>query len=227
MTELEERLGYEFRDTSLLQCALTTPAHRMDHPDEPDNQRLEFLGDAVIGLLSADSVFHEHPDEKEGALTVRRTHLVSTKALASAAETLGLRAHLLRNKGASPLPPCAKALTDALEAVFGAIWLDGGLEAARRAFARLDLPFANDLEEGRTNPKGYLQVKAQSMKPPRTPLYSVISTEGPDHAPTITAEVQVRGLGSARASGPSRNAAEAAAATALLESMKAATGTVE
>ena len=106
--ELEERIGYTFKDAALLERALTTPACRMDRPGVLDNQRLEFLGDAVLGLLSAEYVFKSHPDEQEGALTVRRTHLVSTVALAEAAEKLGLRDFLKRNAGATELPPRAK-----------------------------------------------------------------------------------------------------------------------
>ena len=112
LAQLEQRLGYVFRDKTLLERALTTPACRMDHPELPDNQRLEFLGDAVFGLLSADAVFAAYPDEQEGPLTVRRTHLVSGAMLAKVAERMGLRDHLRRNKGASPLPPRAKPLSD-------------------------------------------------------------------------------------------------------------------
>ena len=217
---LEERLGYKFRDPLLLMRALTAPARRMDHPQEKDNQRLEFLGDAVVGLISADFVFAENPDEQEGPLTVRRTHLVSGAALARAAETLGLRNHLRRNSGAQPIPPRAKILTDALEAVMGAVWLDGGLDAAREVFRRLDLPFDEPLDEWAANPKGHLQVKAQAMKPARKPEYVVDSMSGPPHNPEITVTVTVAGLGSATATGHSLRAAEAAAASKLLQQVE-------
>ena len=128
MTDLEETIGYEFRDLSLLDRALTTPACRMDRPECADNQRLEFLGDAVFGFLAADALYAMYPDEQEGPLTVRRTHLVSGATLAEAAERIGLRHHLHRNKGASELPPRAKPLSDAMEALMGAVWLDGGLD---------------------------------------------------------------------------------------------------
>ena len=87
MTELEEKIGYAFRNPELLARALSTPSVRMVDPSAKDNQRLEFLGDAVFGLLSAEAVFRAHPDDQEGLLTVRRTHLVSGAALASAAES--------------------------------------------------------------------------------------------------------------------------------------------
>ena len=216
MTELEEKIGYAFKDRSLLDAALTTPANRCEHPDVEDNQRLEFLGDAVFGLLSADAVFKAYPEEREGALTVRRTHLVSGKALIAAAERIGLEASLKRNAGAQPLPPHAKVLADALEAVMGAVWLDGGLAAAQAVFARLGLPLDERLNEWRTNPKGHLQVIAQAMNPTRHPVYEVDRVTGPSHAPTATVTVTVEGLGSATATAGSQRQAEVEAASALL-----------
>jgi len=219
--ELEEKIGYSFRDTALLERALTTPACRMDHPETLDNQRLEFLGDAVLGLLSAEFVFKSHPDEQEGALTVRRTHLVSTAALAEAAEKLGLRNFLKRNAGATELPPRAKVLTDALEAVMGAVWLDGGLDAARVVFSRLELSREADaLDAWGANPKGCLQVKAQAMRPSRKPVYEVLSSVGAAHAPVVTVRVSVKGLGAAEATAISKSAAEVAAAATLLKKIQ-------
>ena len=220
MEVLEKKLGYRFRDRTLLARALTSPACRMDRPDAKDNQRLEFLGDAVFGLLAADAVFSAYPDEQEGPLTVRRTHLVSGAVLAEAAERMGLRDHLKRNRGAAELPPRAKPLSDAMEAVMGAVWLDGGLEAARLVFARLALPVRDALDEWRTNPKGALQVKAQALRPPRKPVYSIDSVTGPDHAPVVTVTVEVAGLGKATATATSKTAAEVAAAMALLEKVQ-------
>lgn len=218
--DLQERIGYVFKDAALLERALTTPAYRMDHPKALDNQRLEFLGDAVFGLLSAEVVFKTHPDEQEGPLTVRRTHLVSTVALAKAAEKLGLREFLKRNAGAKDLPPCAKALTDALEAVMGAVWLDGGFEAARKVFAKLDIPReVSDLDAWSANPKGFLQVKAQALKPSRKPEYETLNSVGAAHAPVVTVRVRVDGLGEAEATAVSKTAAEVAAAAALLRKL--------
>lgn len=219
MTELERKIGYEFRDSALLVHALTTPACRMDHPERGDNQRLEFLGDAVFGLLSADAVYSAFPEDAEGLLTVRRTHLVSGAALADAAERVGLRDFLKLNQGASPIPPHAKVLADAIEAVMGAAWLDGGLPAARAVFAALDLPFKESFNEWDANPKGYLQVKSQAMHPPRRPVYEVTQVGGVAHAPVVTVHVSVSGLGEAEATAGSKTAAEVAAASALLEKL--------
>ncbi|MGN0852642.1 MAG: ribonuclease III [Kiritimatiellia bacterium] len=219
--ELEKKIGYTFKNAALLERALTTPACRMVDPAAKDNQRLEFLGDAVFGLLSADAVFKAFPDEQEGQLTVRRTHLVSGTALAAVAERIGLRAYLKRNAGAHELPAGAKVLADAMEAVMGAVWLDGGLDAARAVFAKFELPFAGDLNEWDANPKGFLQVKAQSLRPPRKPVYAVVKTEGTAHEPIVTVRVSVSGLGAAEATAISKSGAEVAAAKALLEKLQA------
>lgn len=216
MTELETVLGYAFRDADLLATALTSPAFRMDHPDAVDNQRLEFLGDAVFGLLAAETLYRTYVDEDEGALTIRRTHLASTVALAEAAERLGLRRFLRQNAAARELPSGAKPLADAMEAVLGAVWLDGGLAAVRDVYARVWPAAARPLDAWSTNPKGHLQVLAQSLRPPVQPVYTVVSVTGPDHAPTVTVSVAVHGLGTAAASGSSHHAAEAAAAAKLI-----------
>ena len=200
MTELEEKIGYEFRDPALLDRALTTPACRMSDPAAADNQRLEFLGDAVLGLLSADAVFAAYPEEQEGCLTVRRTHLVSGAVLAEAGER-------------------AKAIADAMEAVMGAVWLDGGLAAAQGVFSRLGLPIDAPLNEWADNPKGHLQVRAQAHKPPARPVYEILKSEGPSHAPIVTVRVAVEGLGAATATAGSKTAAEIAAAAALLQQL--------
>ena len=220
MTELEKKIGYVFKNASLLETALTTPACRMDRPEVEDNQRLEFLGDAVFGLLSADAVFAAYPWEQEGALTVRRTHLVSGAALTAAAERIGLGDSLRRNAGAAPLAPHAKVLADALEAIMGAVWLDGGLEAARTVFEKLELPIDEKLNEWGSNPKGHLQVLAQAMKPSRHPVYTVNEVKGPSHAPIVTVTVNVPGLGKATATSGSQRQAEIDAASALLTELE-------
>ena len=219
MNELEETLGYTFRDATLLERALTSPACKMSSPDMPDNQRLEFLGDAVLGLLAADALYAVHPDEPEGALTMRRARLVSGSMLAATAERMGLRKWLRRNVGAHELPVRAKALADALEAVMGAVWLDGGLQAAKKVFDGLGLPVNERLNDWSANPKGFLQMKAQALHPPRRPVYTVIDVTGPSHDPVVTVSVSVEGLGTAKAVAGSKTAAEVAAAASLLEGL--------
>ena len=211
-----EIFGYEFANGALLEEALTTPAYRMDVPDARDNQRLEFLGDAVLGFLSAERLYAEFPSEEEGPLTVRRTHMVSSAALCAAAVRLGLAARLRRNKGAAELPPTSKTLADAIEAVVGAAYLDGGFDAAKRVFAALELDANADEGEWSGNPKGELQVRAQALKPPRHPVYELLKTEGKAHEPVFTVRVTVDGLGSATASARTHKQAEALAAAQLL-----------
>ncbi len=208
--------GYRFTNPGLLDTALTTPAFRMTNPDAQDNQRLEFLGDAVLDLLAADQLFAEAPAEKEGSLTVRRTRMVSTPALCAAATRLGLAPLLKRNTGAAPLAANAKVLADAVEAILGAAWLDGGLPAARRVFAALELEANAEGRAWSDNPKGDLQIKAQAMIPPRHPAYELLDTKGKAHAPVFVVRVSVDGLGSATAEAGSRKEAESAAAAKLL-----------
>ena len=214
-----EIFGYEFENAALLEEALTTPAYRMDVPSAKDNQRLEFLGDAVLGMLSAERLYTEFPDEQEGPLTVRRTHMVSAAALCEAASRLGLAARLKRNRGAAELPRNAKTLADAIEAIIGAAYLDGGFAAAKRVFDELELTANAGETEWSGNPKGELQVRAQAMKPPRHPEYELLKTEGKAHEPVFTVRVTVDGMGSATASARSHKQAESLAAAKLLATL--------
>ena len=211
-----EIFGYTFADESLLEEALTTPAYRMDVPDARDNQRLEFLGDAVLGMLSAERLYAEFPSEQEGQLTVRRTHMVSSAALCDVAARFDLAARLRRNHGAAELPRNAKTLADAVEAIIGAAYLDGGFAAAKQIFEALELNANAAESEWSSNPKGELQVRAQAMKPPRHPVYELLHTAGKAHEPIFTVRVMVDGMGSATASARTHKQAEALAAAALL-----------
>lgn len=212
-----EFLGYEFMNDALLEEALTTPSYRMDVPRARDNQRLEFLGDAVLQLITSERLFAAFPDEDEGLLTVRRTHMVSSSALCAAAVRLNLADHLKRSHGAAPLGPTAKTLADAVEAIIGAAYLDGGADAAGRVFSALGLQMDTETVKWGGNPKGTLQVKAQAMKPPRHPVYTLIETSGKAHEPVFTVGVEVEGLGKATASARSHKEAEALAASRLLD----------
>ena len=215
---MAEIFGYAFRNGALLTEALTTPACRMVRPDAPDNQRLEFLGDAVLGMLAAERLYAAFPEEAEGPLTVRRTHMVSAAALCAAANRHGLIARLRRNRGAKALSPKAKTVADAVEAILGAAYLDGGFAAARTVFETLGLPTQGDVDDAWfDNPKGELQERAQALKPPRHPVYELVKSSGAAHAPVFTVRVTVEGLGTAEASAGNHKQAEAAAAAALLK----------
>lgn len=215
-----EIFGYAFNDASLLEEALTSPSCKMDDPAAKDNQRLEFLGDAVLGLVAADSLYNAGPSMDEGALTVRRTRIVSAASLCAAAAKTDLATRLKRNKGASPLPESSKTIADAVEAVIGAAWLDGGFDAARAIFSFLALDARRENDGRSANPKGDLQILTQSMEPPILPEYKIVSVSGKPHEPVITVEVSAAGAGSARGSARSRKEAEAKAAAKLLDELK-------
>jgi len=212
-----EIFGYEFKSEALLDEALTTPAYRMQHPDAQDNQRLEFLGDAVLGMLAAERLYAELPREHEGSLTVRRTHMVSSAALCAAAARFGLADRLKRNRGAEPLPENSKTLADAIEAIIGAAYLDGGFAAAKAVFEALALTSNAERGDWSVNPKGDLQIRTQAMKPPRHPEYTLLGTSGKAHEPVFTVKVAVEGVGEAIAKAGTRKEAEQLAAAALLK----------
>jgi len=214
-----EIFGYGFKDAALLEEALTTPSYRMQFPQAKDNQRLEFLGDAVLGMMSAERLYAEFPREQEGPLTVKRTHMVSAAALCEAAMRNGLRERLRRNRGADELPPNSKTLADAVEAVIGAAYLDGGFAAAQEIFQALELPANAEIAEWSGNPKGELQVRTQAMTPPRHPAYAVLSVAGKAHEPVFTVKVVVEGVGEATGVAGNRREAEALAAATLLRSL--------
>ena len=212
-----EFLGHDFADEGLLAEALTTPSCRMMSPDIRDNQRLEFLGDAVLGLLAAERLYAGFPRQQEGSLTVMRTHMVSTTALCAAADRQGLVPRLRIASHLPPLAKNAKTVADAVEAVIGAAYLDGGLPAARKVFERLGLTANAEEGEWNGNPKGELQVRAQAMRPPRHPEYTLVATAGKAHEPVFTVKVSIEGLGEATATARTHKAAEARAAARLLE----------
>ncbi len=216
MDEIKSIFGYTFAEPRLLETALTTPSCRMSEPEREDNQRLEFLGDAVINFLAADRAYHEFPAAQEGELTVKRTHMVSTQALCASAVRLGLKDLLRRSKGASPVRDNSKELADAMEALVGAAWLDGGLDAARQLFDAFGIETNAQAGEWAENPKGLLQNKAQSLRPHRRPVYETLSVGGVSHEPIFTVRVEVPGVGTAEAEARSRKEAEAAAAARLL-----------
>lgn len=219
---LEEALGHKFHRPELLDQALTHRSAVHSRGKVPDGyERLEFLGDRVLGLLVADLLVHRFVREQEGELTRRHTALVRRDSLVRIACNINLGEHLKLSKGEAEAGSRASPtlLADVCEAVIAALYLDGGIEAVRPFIERYWTPL---LEEDAIPPrdaKTALQEWAQGQKLP-LPVYRVVSIEGPSHQPMFTVEVSVRGLPPAEARGRSKRAAEQVAAQALLARVK-------
>ena len=221
--ELERRIGHTFADRDLLERALTHASVGDGAREVRHNERLEFLGDRVLNLCAAERLMALDPDAREGEMSRRLASLVNYHACARAAERAGLPPALRLSASASKVGARRSdaVLGDACEALIAALYLDGGLEAARafferfwaEAFEHLDTPRAKD-------PKTQLQEWAQGQALP-LPSYEVVSRTGPAHAPVFTVAVRVQGFGEARGEGGSRQAAEKAAARAMLVKQEA------
>jgi len=213
--DLETALGHRFARPALLAEALTHPSAA--GPARPDNQRLEFLGDRVLGLVIAETLHAAYPDESEGTLAPRLNALVRRETLAEVAGEIGLGAHLAlgRSENVSGGRRKTAILADAMEAVIAALYLDGGMAAARgfiedRWTTRLRAP-----AEAPQDAKTRLQEWAQGRGLP-PPAYRVLGREGPDHAPLFTIEARLETGESTRAEATTKKAAEQAAAARLL-----------
>jgi ribonuclease-3 len=225
LAALQNRLGYKFRDENLLRLALTHPsvAHESGVATA-HNQRLEFLGDAVLQLVLTQKLYEQFPEFEEGALTKSRAKLVNRATLAGHASALDLGAHLILSRGeeTSGGRERASALADAFESLLGAIFEDGGFDAALKFVLR---EFAADFgalagSSGIDNPKGELQELLQSRSL-HVPEYQTISATGPDHDRVFECVVQHGGVELARGRGKSKKAAESDAALAALKKLRA------
>lgn len=208
LSTLMQALGHAFADERLLRLALI---HKSVQNAQDDNQRLEFLGDAVLQLVSSEALFARNPRAREGELTRMRASLVCEKSLADAARRLGLGQHLImeRSIAASGGRDQDAALADAMEAVLAAVYLDGGLDAARKV-ARLAL---KDYEppKAAANWKGLLQEREQKAGRPQ-PQYQLLRQEGPPHARIFFSQVFLQGILCGEGSGHTKQAAEQNAA---------------
>lgn len=215
---LKARLGHAFRDDGLLERALTHASVGGGGGKVRDNEVLEFIGDRVIGLLAAEKLAAMDPKAAEGDLAPRLNALVSREACARVARAAGLAPALRLAPSETKTGGRDKdsILAGACEAVMAAVYQDGGLDAARTVF--LDL-WAELFDEAMTprlrDPKTALQEWAQGRGKP-LPAYAVTARSGPDHAPTFTVAVEVKGVAPIAAQGRSRQEAEKAAAAALL-----------
>lgn len=239
---LVQRMGYAFTDPALLEAALTHPSWRNEHPDCPaDNQRQEFLGDAVLGLVITEALLERMPQRREGQLTVLKSQLVRESCLAEQAEILGIGPALRLGRGEEFTGGRRRTsvLADAFEAVVGAVFADGGYAEAKRLVLHLFEDLLDDavaaveelgatptaLSAGVANWKTAVQeLLQQHGNPP--PVYAVIGEDGPFHgrifsvrAATCVAETELIGNGQ----GPSKKLAEHAAAADLYQRVLAVT----
>ena len=225
MEDLPKVIGYEFACHELLQEALTHPSAlvanrrgRSRKPVKRSYERLEFLGDRVLGLVVADLLWRRFEDEPEGDLTRRHTHLVRREALARVAEAIELGPHLVlsRAEAAAGAAGNPGILADACEALIAAIFVDGGFDAASSFVRRFWEPLIEEMEEPPRDPKTTLQEWAQG-RGLALPTYELVSTSGPDHSPLFTIAASVGGRDSATATASSKRLAEARAAASLLD----------
>lgn len=206
---IEAITGFAFSDHDLLRRALTHAS-----TGRADYQRLEFLGDRVLGLIVAQMVFEAHPDAPEGELSLRFNALVNAETLAAIADEIGLSALIHAGSGVSGAKR-VNLRADVMEALIAALYLEGGLEAARAFVLRHWAARASAPGAARRDPKTELQEWAHQVAR-AVPAYSVDKREGPDHDPVFEVSVRVAGLEPGVGAGRSKREAEQAAAAALL-----------
>lgn len=219
LNELEERIGYTFRDRSLLENALTHSSYANENRHSPyeSNERLEFLGDSVLGFAVADYLYRLYPDKQEGELTRIRADLVCEKSLARVAVQIGLGEHLLLGHGEEPEGRTrASTISDAVEAVLAAAYLDGGFEAARGIIHRLLL--GGGAVADHKDFKTAFQELVQRKKG-QTISYVMTGESGPDHDKLFFADVCLNGRVAGSGSGRSKKAAEQSAAQAAIRAL--------
>lgn len=221
MSTLEEKLSYRFRDPRLLTQALTHKSHEYEGGKEAgNNERLEFLGDAVVDLVLSELLMKQFPADAEGALSKKRASLVNEAMLCQVANNLELAEHILLGKGEiqSGGQKKPRIMASAYEAVVGAHFLDAGYDATRdliaRHFAEI-LPTVGEREAGADDYKTRLQEEVQGVLK-TTPVYNLLKESGPPHDRSFAVEVAVNGVPVARAEGRSKKQAEQEAAKIAL-----------
>ncbi len=222
MKTLEERLDYQFKNRSLLENALTHSSYANEHRDSgmTSNERLEFLGDSVLGMVVADHLFREHPNMPEGELTRTRAAMVCEGSLFEVARALELGKYLRLGKGedAGGGRERPSILADATEAVLAAVYLDGGIAQARRLIRTLILGNEEEMSASRDY-KTALQELVQKESGKKL-TYRLVGEEGPDHAKRFSVEVELNGVTVGAGEGRTKKAAEQNAAKAAIEKLK-------
>lgn len=223
---LRDRLSYVFQREGLLEEALTHPSFQGEAGRRRQcNERMEFLGDRVLGLVIAELLFHKFPREEVGALARRHAALVRREALVQVADEIGLAACIRLSRGEEEAGGRNNPglLSDACEALIAAIYLDGGFEAAREVVRRLWWPLVERDASPPKDAKTVLQEWAQGQGLP-LPLYVETDRTGPPHAPVFRVQVTVKGFAAVTASGSSKRMAERAAAEVMLMKVRPADG---
>jgi len=217
LKHLFERLGYAFNDRSLVELALTHASARPSLKPNEDNERLEFLGDRVLGLAVAELLTASLPEASEGELARRFNQLVRAETCAEVAQRWELGKLIVMSGSEAESGGRAKKtiLANACEAVLGAIFIDGGYEPARDVVHRFWAAELCGFDLAAPDAKSILQEWAQGRHLP-LPRYIEVSREGPDHKPRFTSEVQIDGVAPERGHGANKRAAEQAAALAML-----------
>jgi len=223
LNELQRNLGYTFRDVGLLRLALTHPSIAHEAPGATQhNQRLEFLGDAVLSLVLTQELYEKFVSVSEGPLTKARAQMVNRRTLADQAERLGVGQYLILSRGEEINGGRQRrsALADAFEALLGAVFLDGGFDAAREFILRRFRDAFGELTSipSLENPKGELQEALQEHSS-ESPRYMVASAIGPDHDKVFECVVFHAGTELGRGRGKSKKAAESEAAVAALKAL--------
>lgn len=219
LEQLEITIDYQFKDQRLLKQAVTHPsmAHKANYVQLPNYERLEFLGDVVISLVITELLLQHFPDNDEGELAKKRASLIQGSRLSQIAMQLSLDQFILMSDGEERAggKTNPRILENVMEAIIGAIYLDGGLSAAKMVVDKYWLAYVLDSDNLEPNPKAQLQEWAQQHGKP-IPQYKIVDREGPDHKPIFTIAVTVEGLPSFSAQACSRKEAEKLAAQTLI-----------
>ncbi len=220
--ELEEIIGHSFSNRKLLIEALTHPSLHSGQKDKQNYERLEFLGDSVLNLVVSELLYNHFPDEKEGSLAKKRANLVCRAAIVEVATEVDIGKYIKLSAGEEKLGGRNNRanLENTMEAIIGAIYLDGSFSHAKKFIEKKWAKLLDKKDFHKENPKTELQEWAQG-KGKAVPVYELIESEGPSHAPIFTVEVRLEGKKPVKGVGKSKKEAENNAALAMLEKIEA------